>query len=165
MNLAQKVFSIVCVLFGLVVVFLLGYNINSEKSEGYGFSLPPGNAEAGKQTFVDLKCSHCHTVYGDADFSRPDSYKDLVVPLGGEVRVVKSYGELVTAIIHPSQSIRPDVNKQYVDAEGKSIMPDFSNVMTTRQMIDLVTYLEQHYEVVIPQQPSNYYPYGVDLTP
>ena len=44
-------------------------------------------------------------------------------------------------------------------------MPDYTNTMTTRQLIDLVSYLQDHYKVVIPEQPINYYPYGVDLIP
>jgi mono/diheme cytochrome c family protein len=120
---------------------------------------------AGKTAFVELQCANCHSVFGEAEFARPPEYAGLVVPLGGEVRVVKTYGELVTAIIHPSESIRPDVHKQYVDAAGNSIMPDYTGRMTTRQLIDIAAYLQQHYEVVIPQQPTNYYPYGVDLVP
>ncbi|MFO7726582.1 MAG: hypothetical protein R6V45_13680, partial [Oceanipulchritudo sp.] len=75
------------------------------------------------------------------------------------------YGELVTAIIHPSESIRPDVRRTLVDEEGNSIMPDLTRQMTTRQLIDLVTYLEDKYRVVLPDYPTNYYPYGLDVIP
>ncbi|HSH09707.1 MAG TPA: hypothetical protein VK995_04930 [Oceanipulchritudo sp.] len=154
-----------CLIVGLVVVFFLGYSLRLGSNQARGFSLPPGDSAAGYQAFVDLRCSNCHSVFGEEAFSRPPEYADLLVPLGGEVRVVKTYGELVTAIIHPSESIRPDVHRKYVTLEGKSIMPDYTNLMTTRQLIDLVTYLQEHYKVVIPQQPTNYYPYGVDLAP
>ncbi len=165
MTRAQKVFAVLCVVAGLLVVFLLGYNLNPRDNQARGFSLPPGDPVAGRAVFQELQCSHCHSVYGDADFTRPPEYDKLLIPLGGQVRVVKTYGELVTAIIHPSQSIRPDVHQRYVDTEGNSIMPDYTSKMTTRQLIDLVSYLQNHYEVVIPDKPVNYYPYGVELYP
>ncbi len=44
-------------------------------------------------------------------------------------------------------------------------MPDLTRQMTTRQLIDLVTYLEDKYRVVLPDYPTNYYPYGLDVIP
>ena len=106
MNRAQKVFAVLCTAFGLVVVFLLGYNLKPADDQARGFSLPPGDPIAGRVAFIELKCSNCHSVFGDAEFVRAPEYDGLIVPLGGEVRVVKSYGELVTAIIHRKASAR-----------------------------------------------------------
>jgi mono/diheme cytochrome c family protein len=158
----KKAISLTCGVGLLVLVsFWIGLGVGSDRGQEKGFRLPPGDAEAGLAAFVELNCSHCHTVAGEKEFERPAEYEELLVPLGGNVRVVKTYGELVTAIIHPKESVRPDVNAMYIDANGQSIMPDLTSTMKTRELIDLVTYLQEHYEVVIPQHPTNYYPYGV----
>jgi hypothetical protein len=104
-------------------------------------------------------------VEGVDRFSSVEVEEGLDVHLGGQVRMVKTYGELVTAIIHPDESIRPDVMKKYDLPDGKTLMPDYTSKMTTRQMIDLVTFLQSHYEVAVPEYPSNYYPYGIDVAP
>jgi sulfur-oxidizing protein SoxX len=127
--------------------------------------LPAGNYEAGLAAFVELGCSSCHSVAGLSEFDRPAEYEGLLVPLGGELRIVKTYGELVTAIIHPTESIRPDIYKQYVDINGKSLMPDLTWQMSARQVIDMVAFLEEHYEVMTPEYPANYYPYGGAVHP
>jgi hypothetical protein len=145
----------------ILMVFWAGYGVGGHQGEARGFRLPTGDSEAGLKAFVDLGCYNCHSVAGEAEFERPPEYEGLIVPLGGKVRVVKTYGELVTAIIHPKESIRPDEYDKYVDESGESLMPDLTAVMKTRELIDLVTYLQDHYEVVIPRYPSNYNPYGI----
>lgn len=151
---------------GFIFVFWIGWTLSRSLSDARGFRLPAGDSTAGAVTFVELGCSNCHTVYGVSDFDRPPQYNDLLVQLGGQVRVVKSYGELVTAIIHPSETIREEVGKRYVDIEGNSLMPDLTKQMTTRELIDLVSFLEAHYEVTLPEYPSNYhYPYGGGTVP
>jgi hypothetical protein len=110
--------------------------------------------------FEELKCIRCHTVTGWDKFSAEPHEDGLVVALGGQVNRVKTYGELITAIIHPSESIRPDVLELYDMPDGQSLMPDFSTAMTTRQLMDIATFLEDHYEVRIPDYPQTYSPYG-----
>lgn len=153
---------------GLILVFWLGFSsamqvVRHEQSAG--FRLPPGSTEGGKTAFAELGCVNCHSVAGSAEFTGPTDPEQLHVVLGGEVRVVKTYGELVTAIIHPNESIRPDVREKLLDPEGNSIMPDLTRQMTTRQMIDLATYLQGQYKVALPRYPTNFYPYGIDVVP
>ena len=114
-----------------------------------GFILPPGDVAAGQQTFVELNCIRCHTVAGVTFPERESVTAELVVPLGGMLRKVKTYGQLATAIIHPSESIL-DADNRYADAIGDSLMPDYSTKMTVRQMIDLITFLQQHYDIIKP---------------
>jgi hypothetical protein len=140
---------------GFILVFWIGWTLSLNLNEARGFRLPAGDATVGAVTFVEVGCSNCHSVYGVSE-----------VQLGGQVRMVKSYGELVTAIIHPSETIREEVGKRYVDMEGNSLMPDLTKQMTTRELIDLVSFLEAHYEVMLPEYPSNYhYPYGGGTVP
>ena len=74
---------------------------------------------------------------------------DLMVPLGGALHKVKTYGQLATAIIHPSESILK-ADDRYVDTSGNSLMSNYSTVMTVQQMTDIITFLQEHYEIVKP---------------
>ena len=70
-----------------------------------GFSLPQGNAMAGREAFVYMHCHECHTVV-DEQFPAVAMADPPFVELGGKVTRVKTYGELVTAIINPTSSRR-----------------------------------------------------------
>jgi sulfur-oxidizing protein SoxX len=114
-----------------------------------GFILPPGDAMTGQTTFAALGCISCHKVDG-VSFTASDMIKpDLVVTLGGQQLRVKTYGQLVTAIIHPNADILKN-DKGFMDADGKSLMPDYTQMMTVQQMTDLVTFLLEHYEITPP---------------
>ena len=89
--------AIVVLALGLSLSFLLMPSGDAEQARG--FRLPPGDMEAGAQAFSDLNCAECHTVEGSDRFSQIPENADLHVVLGGQVHVVKTYGELVTAII------------------------------------------------------------------
>jgi hypothetical protein len=78
---------------------------------------------------------------------------DKVVLLGGKVLHVRTYGELVTAVIHPNESltVRPP------GLEGKdSPMPKVNDTMTVTQMLDLVTFLQPRYSQLEPLYQSAY---------
>ena len=160
MNQRARFYTVIGFVIGIILIFWFGFGMARYSCGAKGFRLPPGDAGEGLVAFIELGCSNCHSVEGEEAFARTEEYEGLLVPLGGKVRVVKTYGELVTSIIHPSESIRPDINKQYVDVEGRSLMPDLTAKMTTRQLINIVTYLEGHYELLVPEYPANYYPYG-----
>lgn len=74
------------------------------------------------------------------------------VMLGGEVTRVKTYGQLVTSIINPSHVISAKQAANNTDSEGNSLMPDFSEAMTVRQMTDIAEFLQARYELVIPRK-------------
>lgn len=156
---------VLLVLCGLVLVFWMGYCASMRVmryEEVAGFRLPPGDALAGEHAFHELGCVQCHSVSGSTVYPRPADAGEFHVVLGGPVHVVKTYGELVTAIIHPDESIRPDVLRKMAEENPHTPMPDLTRRMTTRQMIDLVTYLQEQYTVKLPEYPRNYYPYGVE---
>ena len=115
---------------------------------GRGFELPAGNAEKGKAAFVQLKCTDCHRVAG-ADLPAPTAKPELIVTLGGEVTRLRTYGQLVTAIIHPNLSIS---EKLLVPAPATgSPMKDFNREMTVAQLVDIVTFLQPTYRELILQ--------------
>lgn len=123
----------------------------------FGFRLPDGDAVAGRQAFLDLRCNSCHEVRDVAV-----EYREGLahVTLGGETTRVKTYGELVTSIINPSHRIAPP-NRDAVLPGGQSIMSAayLNEVMTVQQLVDLVAFLQPTYEVVPPPVPARWYVY------
>ena len=132
----------------VIISLLIGASGCSRKS-AVGFRLPDGDVEKGKTAFVELKCFTCHKVEG-VEMPAPVVAKHAPVVIGGPVAHIKTYGELVTAIIHPSHNIAADVKKEW-EVDGKlSPMPDFNRLMTVEQMIDMVSFLQSRYEKLVP---------------
>ncbi len=130
-----------------------------ERSQSAGFTLPAGDAERGKETFVDLGCGYCHTVAGVDGLRDNIPNPERTVVLGGEKPRVYTYGELVTSVINPSHKISQPELSDVVDEDGNSQMVNYNDVMTVTEMTDLVTFLEQHYELE-PYNRTHYSPYG-----
>ena len=124
-----------------------------------GFTLPSGDAERGREAFVALRCFECHDVHNVEFPPRVESDKALF-KLGGEVTRVKTYGDLVTGIINPSHRLAEGFTPSESAEDGKSPMTAYNDVMTVAQLIDIVTFLQQHYELR-PYEPTSfptYYP-------
>jgi mono/diheme cytochrome c family protein len=138
--------SFVVVAAGLVAASLA---CTANRKSSAGFSLPNGDVARGQATFAELRCNGCHRVAG-LDLGQPTASPAVPVILGGEVPHVKTDGELVTSIIDPSHQIPKDFPPDLVKRAGGSRMPDYSDVMTVRQMVDLVAFLQSRYRVVRP---------------
>lgn len=112
-----------------------------------GFVMPKGNVEKGQEVFIGFNCLGCHDVEGvelpERRFEPP-----FVVKLGGEVVRVKSYGELLTAIVYPDHIISPEYKTKLV-LVGKdpkqTPMPYFGDIMTVTELTDLVEFLHAQY--------------------
>lgn len=127
-----------------------------ESKSEKGFRLPDGDAEKGKETFVAFKCHQCHKVEGVV---LPAPTGDVgPVTLGGEVARVKTYGQLVTAIINPSHSLAEGYPPEKVAPGGKSKMPVFNDTLTVTQLSNLVAFLQAQYK--IKRYDDQYYSYG-----
>ncbi|MDZ7784340.1 MAG: c-type cytochrome [Halioglobus sp.] len=124
---------------------------------GWGFTLPEGDPEAGEQTFVELRCTDCHSVRNQDRVTQPEN-PQLSIALGGEVRRIKTYGELVTAIINPSHKISRGYPPSAVVEEGRSKMRAYNDIMTVQQLSDLVAYLQNQYSLR-PRKTTEYQPY------
>jgi mono/diheme cytochrome c family protein len=123
-----------------------------------GFSLPEGNAMAGREAFVYMHCHECHTVVGE-EFPAVAMADPPYVELGGKVTRVKTYGQLVTAIINPSHKLAQGYPAEQVANEGdESRMPVYNGYMTVQELIDIVAYLQPHYDVYVPQYEYRIYP-------
>jgi hypothetical protein len=122
----------------------------------FGFRLPAGDEEAGRRAFGSLQCNACHSITGVE--APAESAIDVTVTLGGDVSRVKTYGELVTAIINPSHKLAPGYRDEDVSADGESLMASthLNQVMTVQELIDIVAYLQPLYEV----RPPEHNPYA-----
>ena len=110
-----------------------------------GFRLPEnGDPGRGKVAFVELGCHQCHPIAG-VDLPASSSSSKISLSLGGQVHELRTDGYLVASIIHPSHRIL-----RYTDAGGsdESPMPNYTEQMTVRQLIDVVAFLQSHYEWV-----------------
>jgi len=147
-------FFILTLLLALVVG-LSGCDDERTMSER-GFRLPEGNAAAGRETFIYMHCNQCHTIEGEELPAVPGF--EPFVELGGSVTRVKTYGELVTAIINPSHKIADGYPTDLVAEDGKSKMYNYNGFMTVQELTDIVMFLQLHYEVVPPQFEYRVYP-------
>lgn len=107
---------------------------------GGGIALPAGDVERGKSAFRDLHCYTCHSVSGH-DFPWPTVRPPVLVVLGTEHHA-PSRRNLINSIINPSHKIYPGIDLNLVQTNNVSRMSNFAEVMTIRQLSDLVAFLE-----------------------
>jgi sulfur-oxidizing protein SoxX len=96
-----------------------------------------------------MQCNQCHTIHGDR-LQLVESTDPPYVDLGGPVSKVKTYGELVTAIIDPSQKLADGYAEELVSEDGESKMYVCDKYMTVEELTDIVMYLQPFYDVVAP---------------
>ena len=114
-----------------------------------GFSLPEGNSISGQEAFVYLQCIECHSVSGVVLPQVPFA-DEPYVELGGKVSQIKTYGDLVTSIINPSHKLAEGYEPDEVSRDGVSNMYVYNSYMTVQELIDIVMFLQPHYDVTIP---------------
>lgn len=121
----------------------------------HGFSLPKGNAGAGKALFVKYGCIDCHVV--DGITAKADNQYRLPEPitLGGKSPRVTTYASLVTSIINPSHKLSRRYPVSLTSKDGESRMPNINDVLTVADLIDIVAFLQPKYEVV-PYRTTEY---------
>lgn len=122
-----------------------------------GFSLPAGDPVRGQDAFLYMTCNECHSVEGLdlPSVAQPDSPQ---VVLGGDVTRVKTYGELVTAVINPSHKLAQGYPLDEISEDGESRMYIYNGIMTVQELIDIVAFLQPHYDVVIPPYAYRQFP-------
>jgi hypothetical protein len=158
-NLAKMLIGGVALLSSLLIL-----SCSPKENSPAGFILPPGYTISGQTTLAALGFINCHKVNGVSFTANAPVQSDLIVTIGGPQPRVKTYGQLVTAIIHPNAAILRN-DGRYVDANGDSLMPDYTQMMAIQQMTDLVTFLQEHYDIINPvYDPHSFtypYPYPV----
>lgn len=123
--------------------------------------LPEGDAVAGKQAFVDLGCPACHTVTGVGGLPEPVA-PEASFELGPTIASL-SRGGIATSMIAPTH-VNAQATELWTDWEagqrvwlgpaqavgeseeaqqrGMSRMSNYAQVMTVKQLGDLVTFLD-----------------------
>ncbi|WP_375201240.1 c-type cytochrome [Hyphococcus sp.] len=125
-----------------LAVALAGCDLRPTSS--YGFRLPDGDAEKGKQVFAEKMCSSCHVIEGMEDL-REGMDPEMTVTIGGMTTQIDTYGQLVTSVINPSHRIaRGYRSEDYVD-DGESKMRNYNDELTVSELIDLVAFLQAQY--------------------
>lgn len=137
---------------------------DESRTSGKGLYLPRGDVEQGRLTFIELECNQCHTVTG-SELPVPEHETPMIsFNLGGDVARVRTYGELVTAIVNPahivSEKYLASLSELVERGEIETPMPDFNEQMTVSQLIDLVAFLDSHYQKVVPSYIDYPYRYG-----
>jgi sulfur-oxidizing protein SoxX len=129
------------------------------KQSPLGFSLPEGDANAGKEVFVNLQCNACHST-PDVEQLEDAFPGDITVSLGGNITYIKTYANLVTSVINPSHRISKTNPPQIVAVDDVSRMPNYNSLMTVEELIDVVAYLQPHYKLRLHERIpySNYHP-------
>ncbi len=137
-------------LISTACLIVISFLITGCESEGRGFSLPAGDIEKGRLAFESLECTNCHSFRG-ADVADRARDKPLHVILGGATTRIRTYGDLVTSVINPSHRIAYASLGDAKNAEGLSNMKNYNETMTVQQLVDIVTYLQTTYTVIVPQ--------------
>ena len=140
-----------------LLVLTLGACDEEQMMSERGFRLPDGDAQAGREAFLYMQCNECHTVSGVELPTIAGS--EPYVELGGVSSQVKTYGELVTAIVNPSHKLAKGYPVEEVSEDGESNMYIYNEFMTVQELTDLVRFLQPHYEVLTPQYTYRRYPY------
>jgi sulfur-oxidizing protein SoxX len=132
--------------FVALAALLVLTSCSEEKRMAKGFVLPKGEIEAGKTAFSELKCTLCHSVAG-VEF--PEIESGAGFELGGEVRRIKTYGELATAVIDPTHDVNPKfiaTRPAYNGEKPSTPMPSYNSNMTVRQLSDIVIFLHSRFQ-------------------
>ena len=123
-----------------------------------GFRLPDGDTDRGRDVFLYMQCNQCHTI-ARTELPVIATAEPPYVELGGDVTRVKTYGQLVTAIINPSHELADGYAAEAVSENGESNMYIYNEYMTVQELVDLVTFLQPYYKVVPPQFDYRVYPH------
>ena len=135
----------------LLLASIVGLQGCTQESDG--FALPEGDVVAGKQTFVALGCNGCHSV-ADIEYTPISAQIERLgqevsttvnVPLGGQTTRYRTQGDLVASVINPDHKM----SRRYDRSAATSTSPMVSSneVMTVQELINLVAFLQQEYEI------------------
>lgn len=145
-----------CIPFCVLLV-LVAAGCERDMMSERGFALPEGDPAAGREAFLYMQCHQCHTISGEELPTIED--QEPYVELGGTVTRVKTYGELVTAIINPSHKLADGYPEELVSEDGESNMYNYNRYMTIQELIDIVMFLQPHYDVYVPSVEYRIYPH------
>lgn len=141
------------VLIGLIVVLVIWGILQRERGAvsgigapvGWTFTLPEGNAKAGRSTFMELRCYMCHNVS-----LAGDDFPESKPGVGRNLRVIfadlsKEYVAQCRLNVH---TVVPD---PCYDVQNKpaAIEPE-RHFLTVKELMNLVAFLKQ-----VPEDSAN----------
>ena len=109
--------------------------------QGWKFTFPQGDPGEGRKVFVELECYKCHEVKGEA-FPQVAETDKGVGPELSQMAGMHPAEYLAESIINANAVVEEeDREKGYLGEDGRSKMPDYNDVLTVKQVADLVAYL------------------------
>ena len=142
-------------ILAVAAIGLLAAGCKKDLTSTRSFHLPAGDAAGGRAAFVSLNCVECHTVEG-VDLPKPTAAPEKILALGGRVVRLRTYGDLLTSIIHPDYSLSEAIPARERKKMGKSPMKGVNDVMTVKQLIDLVAFIQPRYTQLEPLYEMEY---------
>ncbi|MDF1741716.1 MAG: c-type cytochrome [Verrucomicrobiales bacterium] len=137
-----------------IIALTITFAVSGLAEDSKGFRFPGGDSEFGREAFISLNCVQCHTVTGVL-LPEPKGKQLLSLPLGEVPRFARKYEDLIVAITNPQHVVAEQYKAILNDAEVKGaikpMMPELTEDMTARQLMDLVTFLN---EVYVNAQPD-----------
>jgi mono/diheme cytochrome c family protein len=106
------------------------------------FALPSGTAAAGEQVFVKMECYSCHTVAGKR-FGDPGQNPGGIGPdlTAAHARLPREY--LAESVVNFERYVaHGQPLKGYLAADGTSRMGNYNDLLTVRELLDLVEFLK-----------------------
>lgn len=130
-------------LFLLVLLFpaaIAGFVAFAADLPAGSLALPAGDPAAGRAVFLKMQCNHCHMLTGKQSEGVALPVTSTPAPLLNSDVAKKDQGSLVTSVLNPSHVIE---SKGAVGRLGKlSPMGSFAHVLTVRELVDLVAFLQ-----------------------
>lgn len=105
---------------------------------GWKFTLPAGDAKAGREVFGKLGCYKCHEV--KPDFPRGERSSGDVGPELTGMGTHHPAEYFAQSIVDPNAVIL--AGPGFVGPDGRSVMPDYRDTLTFTELVDLVAYLK-----------------------
>jgi hypothetical protein len=106
--------------------------------QGWQFTLPDGDANAGKTVFLNMKCYSCHAIEIAGEKLPPPRSKGAGPALGGYSVLPKEY--LAESLIKPHTIVAAP---GYTVKEGRAAMGEYNHLLSVQEVIDLVAFLKQ----------------------
>lgn len=106
--------------------------------QGWKFTFPDGDANAGKAVFLSTKCYSCHAIEIAGEKLPPSRSKGAGPTLTGYAVLPKEY--LAESIIKSHTVVAAP---GYAVKEGRAAMGEYNHFLTVQEVIDLVAFLKQ----------------------
>lgn len=131
------------ILMSVVPLILFLFGCQPQPAAHESLQLPQGDVQKGKAAFVELQCSVCHAVAGwkGEPLPRPTIKPAVPVVLGTET-TRPTRMQRINSIISPSHKIAETQWPERTASGALSRMGDYNDVLTLRQLADIVAFLE-----------------------